>query len=249
MRYFFVFAHPEPALSFNAALLHGAVAQLEAQGHEVKISDLYAMGFNPVASADDFSQRRFPDRLQYDREQKYSVSSKSVAPDIAEELEKLFWCDVLIFQFPLYWFSMPAMLKGWVDRVFLNTVVYGAGKRYETGGLKGRRAMVATTTGAYADMFAPDGLLGDLKRALWHIHNGIFHYAGLAVLPPFVGWSPIHCAPETHAAYIEDYAKRLLAADAAIPLQFHQSSDFDDAYRLKSNITPISDGHWRPQDA
>jgi NAD(P)H dehydrogenase (quinone) len=248
MRYFFVFAHPEPNLSFNAALLKGAVERLKVAGHEVEISDLYGMGFNPVASAQDFERRRFPDRLQYDREQKFSVSEGIVAPDIQTELQKLLWCDTLVFQFPLYWFSMPAILKGWIDRVFLNTVVYGAGKRYETGGLKGRRAIVATTTGAYADMFAPDGLLGDFNRALWHIHNGVFHYTGLTVLPPFVGWSPIHGSAETNEAYIEAYAQRLLMARETIPLQFHQTSEFDDQFRLKLHIRPRSDGHWRPCD-
>lgn len=246
LRYFILYAHPEPALSFNGAMLANAVTRLEAAGHEARVSNLYTMGFEAVARSDDFAERRFPDRLQYDREQKHAAANQLLAPDIAAELEKLFWCDVFVLQFPLYWFSMPAIMKGWFDRVFVNSVVYGAGKRYETGGLKGRRAMVATTTGAYAPMFEPDGLLGDINRALWHIHNGILFYTGFEVMAPFVGWSPIHSPPEANDASIARYADRLLAIPADMPLAFHPTSDFDTGFKLKPDLEPRSHGHWRP---
>jgi putative NADPH-quinone reductase len=122
MKYFFVFAHPENEHSFQKSLLDHAIAELRAEGHDVRISDLYAMEFEPVASRKDFKTRRFPDRLQYDREQKFAVQNKDLPSDVAAELDNLFWCDVLVMQFPLYWFSMPAIMKGWVDRVFLNSL-------------------------------------------------------------------------------------------------------------------------------
>ena len=68
MKVFIVFAHPEPK-SFGAALLDRSLQTLESAGHEVQVSDLYLMQFNPVASGDDFTQRRFDGQLQYDREQ------------------------------------------------------------------------------------------------------------------------------------------------------------------------------------
>ena len=70
------------------------------------------MNFNPVASKADFQARRFPERLQYDREQKFAVENDALAADISAELEWLTWCDHLVLQFPLYWFSMPAIMKG-----------------------------------------------------------------------------------------------------------------------------------------
>ena len=71
MKVFIVFAHPEPR-SFGAALLKQSIETLNAQGRQVVVSDLYSMGFTPIASASDFTERRFPDMLHYDREQKYA---------------------------------------------------------------------------------------------------------------------------------------------------------------------------------
>lgn len=246
MRYFILFGHPEHDKSFNSAMRRHAIDRLEAEGHEVIVSDLYAMNFNPVASEADFKARRFPDRLQYDREQKYAIEHDLLADDIKQELEKVLWCDVFVMQFPLYWFSMPAIVKGWIDRVFVNTVIYGAGKRYETGGLKGRRAIVATSTGAYDGMFDPDGLLGDWQRALWHIHNGILYYTGFEVLPPHIAYSPVHSTQEQTDAMIAGYAETLLRADRTEPMRFHPTTDFDRTFKLRPDIEPVSAGHWRP---
>jgi len=247
MNVFILYAHPEPELSFNGALLERSVKTLQAQGHQVKVSDLYKMNFNPVASADDFSVRRFPDRLQYDREQKNAVQNQALSPDILAEIEKVQWCDLFIVQFPLYWFSMPAIMKGWFDRVFVNSVIYGSGKRYETGGLRGRKAMVCTTTGAYDKMFQPDGLLGDINAALWPIHNGILFYTGFEVLPPFVGWCPVHNGQQACDQYMDEYAERLRNIEQTEPMEFHPLTDFDQDFRLKDGIEPRTSGHRRVQ--
>ncbi|MGB5825458.1 MAG: NAD(P)H-dependent oxidoreductase, partial [Pseudomonas mandelii] len=111
MKVLIVHAHPEPK-SFTAALRDQAVSTLEAQGHEVRVSDLYAMNWNPVASADDFSSRENPEYLVYALEQRLGVKRQSLAPDIQQELDKLLWADLLILNFPIFWFSAPAMLKG-----------------------------------------------------------------------------------------------------------------------------------------
>ena len=245
MNVFILYAHPEPKHSFNAALLKTSIETLEAEGHQVKVSDLYDMGFNPVASADDFQTRRFPDRLQYDREQKHALAHDALSPDVVAEIEKVQWCDLLILQFPLYWFSMPAIMKGWFDRVFVNSLIYGKGKRYETGGLKGRKAMVCLTAGAYENMFRSNGLLGDLEVALWPIHNGTLFYTGFEVLPPFAAWSPVHSGQEACDQYLADYADRLKNLDNLEPLSFHPQTDFDESFQMKEGVEPSSAGHFR----
>lgn len=245
MNVLIVFSHPETESSFNAAMLQRSVETLEAQGHEVKVSNLYKMNFNPVASGDDFIERRFPDQLQYDREQKFAAQNGFFAPDIAEELEKVQWCDMLILHFPLYWFSMPAIMKGWIDRVFVNSVIYGAGKRYETAGLAGKKAMVVTSCGGYESMFEPDGLLGDIKVALWHIHNGMLHYTGCQVLEPFVAYSPVFYGPEKAGQYLDEYAERLKGLETDEPMKFHYTHEFDENFKLKADIEPRSVGHKR----
>lgn len=73
MNVLIVHAHPEPQ-SFTAALRDQAVEAFRAQGHQVQVSDLYAMGWNPVASADDFTQRENPEYLVYALEQRQGSS-------------------------------------------------------------------------------------------------------------------------------------------------------------------------------
>ncbi len=244
MKVFIVFAHHEPQ-SFNVALLDRAVAELEALGHEVQVSNLHAMDFNPVAGAADFTQRRFPDVLQYDREQKFASEHYAFSPDIQKEIDKLLWCDFLILQFPLWWFSAPAILKGWIDRVFVNGVAYGKGHRMDTGGLKGRKAMLAVTTGCYENMVAPDGLLGDLNVNLWHLNAGTLAYAGFEVLPPFVSWSIHYTDAAKRAGYLEAFADRMRALQTLTPLYFHPASDFGPDWRLRAGVEPATIGHRR----
>jgi NAD(P)H dehydrogenase (quinone) len=243
MKILVVFAHPEPK-SFGSALLERAKATLVREGHEVAVSDLYRMGFNPVASEADFTERRFPEALQYDREQKYSVEHASLSPDIQTELEKLQWCDLLILQFPLWWFSVPAIMKGWIDRVFVNGVVYGKGRRLDTGGMKGRRAMLALSTGCYPDMVAPDGMLGGLDINLWHLQAGTLAYAGFEVLPPFVAWSIHYCDSARLGQYLDEYEARLRGLATTEPLFFHPQSDFEN-WRLRPGLEPRAPGQRR----
>lgn len=244
MKIFIVYAHHE-AKSFGAALLQRSIATLLKLGHEVQVSDLHAMAFNPIATEADFTRRRFPAALQYDREQKFAHEHGAFAPDIQAEIDKLLWCDMLILQFPLWWFSVPAMLKGWIDRVFVNGVVYGKGMRMDTGGLKGRKAMLTVSTGCYPEMVAPDGLLGDLAVNLWHLHSGTLAYAGFQVLPPFMAWTIHYTTQAQREQYLDDYAVRLAQLESDEPLFFHPLSDFDPDWRLKPGIVPRTVGQYR----
>lgn len=242
MNVLMVFAHPEPT-SFGRALRGRGAEALEAAGHEVVSSDLYAMGFNPVANADDFTQRRFPNALQYDREQKYASAHQAFSDDIQREIDKLQACDMLILQFPLWWFSMPAIMKGWIDRVFVNGLVYGSGRRFDAGGMKGKRAMVSITTACYPEMVEHDGLLAHLDINLWHLQHGTLAYAGFDVLPPFAAWSIHYTTPEKRAAYLDEYAARLAGIEGESPMPMHPLADFGKDWRLKPGIAPRTNGH------
>ncbi len=138
MNVLIVHAHPEPQ-SFTAALRDQARSTLEAQGHQVQVSDLYAMNWNPVASAADFASRDNPDYLVYALEQRLGVKNQSIAADIQAELDKLLWADLLILNFPVFWFSVPAMLKGWIDRVLVSGVCYGGKRFYDQAGWRARK--------------------------------------------------------------------------------------------------------------
>ena len=244
MKVFIVYAHHEP-MSFGAAMLGRSVRTLEELGHGVVVSDLHAMSFNPVATEADFTKRRFPDALQYDREQKHAHQHDAFAADIKAEIDKLLWCDLLILQFPLWWFSVPAIMKGWIDRVFVNGVVYGSGRRFDTGGLRGRKGMLVTTTACLPGMVEPDGLLGSLQANLWHLNHGTLAYAGLQVLPTVAAWSIHYTTPDQRAVYLEDYDALLRRIDQVEPMFEHPLSDFGSDWRLKPGIEPGTAVHRR----
>lgn len=115
MNVFIVHAHPEPR-SFNGALTRKAVEVLEEEGHAVRVSDLHAMGFDPVSDRRSFITVKDPDYFKQQQEERYAAENGGFAPDIKTEMEKLNWCDLLMLQFPINWFSVPAMLKGWIER-------------------------------------------------------------------------------------------------------------------------------------
>jgi len=246
MRVLIVFAHPEPR-SFGRALLDRSVQTLQSCGHEVVVSDLYAMRFNPVAGAQDFTRRRFPDILQYDREQELASQRRTFTDDIQAEIDKVPRCDLLILQFPLWWFSVPAIMKDWIDRVFANGMAYGSGgMRFDDGGLKGRGAMLAFTTGRFLSMMEPDGLLGQRDVILWHLQCGTLGYSGLQVLEPFVGWPLRYADAAQRCAYLDQYAARLRNIEQEAPMPAHTLSEFTADWRLKPGIKPRTTGHCRP---
>ncbi len=103
MRVLLVYCNPVPE-SFGASLRQAAVEALVERGHEVEVRDLYALGFDPVMSADE---RRG-----------YHVPDVNEAP-VADELAALRRCEALVFVHPTWWYGPPAMLKGWLDRVWI----------------------------------------------------------------------------------------------------------------------------------
>lgn len=108
MRVQVIHAHPLPD-SYNHALFDRIVATLRSGGHEVVATDLYAEGFAPALTA---AERRSHDTPPYD--------AQAVAPYV----ETLRSVDGLIFCFPQWWFGMPAILKGYVDRVWAPGIAF-----------------------------------------------------------------------------------------------------------------------------
>lgn len=228
MKVLIVHAHPEPQ-SFTAALRDQAIATLQAQGHEVQVSDLYAMHWNPVASASDFTSRENPEYLVYALEQRLGVKSQSIAADIRQELDKLLWADLLILNFPIFWFSAPAMLKGWIDRVLVSGVCYGGKRFYDQGGLAGKKALVTVTLGGREHMFGEGAIHGPLEDMLRPILRGTLAYVGFEVLEPFVAWHVPYISAEARQGFLHRYQQRLEGLAADQPLVFPKLEQFDEA--------------------
>ncbi|MBH8581896.1 NAD(P)H-dependent oxidoreductase [Bisbaumannia pacifica] len=227
MKVLIVHAHPE-AKSFTTALCDLAVETLGGQGHEVRVSDLYAMDWNPVASAADFGEREDPDYLVYALEQRRGIKAGTIAADIHAELDKLLWADLVIFNFPIYWFSVPAMLKGWFDRVLVSGVCYGGKRFYDQGGLAGKRAMLSLTLGGREHMFGEEAIHGPLEEMLRPILRGTLAYVGFEVLPPFIAWHVPYISQEARQDFLRQYQQRLECLDEAMPLSFPRMEQFDE---------------------
>jgi NAD(P)H dehydrogenase (quinone) len=240
MKVFIVYAHPEPK-SFNGAMKNVAVETLRAGGHEVVVSDLYAMRFNPVTGGEDFlGERADPDFLSIAKEQTKAFEDGKLAPDIVAEQEKLKRADLLILQFPIWWFGMPGILKGWADRVFARGFAYIAGRKYDTGMFRGKTSMVAATTGTSADTYAPDGIDGDIRSVLWPVHNGLLRYSGFDVIDPFIAYMPGRIGLQAREEYLDAYRRRLIDIDAAPRLYFHPAEDYGPNERLRPGVVARS---------
>jgi NAD(P)H dehydrogenase (quinone) len=217
MKILYVYAHPEPK-SFNGALKDTALVALKDKGHEVKLSDLYAMKFDPVLKASDFPERKNLEVFNPFLEAIKASKTGAFAPDIKEEMEKVKWADLLIFQFPIYFTSMPAIMKGWIDRVLapgfgFNPVTNSA---YDTGLFKGKSAMLVTTTGAPKEMYSEGGAHGDLNKHLEAITHCIFEYMGMKVLPSHIIYEASSMSKQRGAEELEKYRQRLLGLGADV---------------------------------
>ncbi|MGE6760529.1 NAD(P)H-dependent oxidoreductase [Corallococcus interemptor] len=236
MNVLIVYAHPEPR-SLNGALKDLAVRHLTARGHVVQVSDLYAMNWKATADGADFLTANAQERLFYERESKAAFANGTQTADITAEQRKLLWADAVILQFPLWWFSMPAILKGWVDRVFALGFAYGVGvhggdrwgDRYGEGTLMGRRAMLSVTIGGRAPHYSERGVNGALDDLLFPIHHGVLFYPGMDVLPPFVTYQSDRLKDEQWPAVEDAFKARLdgLFTDAVIPFRRQNSGHYD----------------------
>jgi NAD(P)H dehydrogenase (quinone) len=210
MNILYVYAHPEPR-SFNGALKDVAMVSLAENGHAVKVSNLYAIKWKAVLDAQDFRIRQNPYQFNPAIEQIHGVATRSLSPDIQDEIAKVAWADLLIFQFPVWWSSMPAILKGWFDRVFVQGFVVDLekGRVYGEGLLKGKKAMIVATTGATQEMYSLTGIHGDIETHLSIITHNIFEFVGITALPSFIVFGAAGMTRDDGTRQLELYKKRL----------------------------------------
>ena len=204
-----VHAHHEPK-SFGSALFHTAVQTLSGAGHSVVTSDLYTQRFDPVSDRRNFTTTFDADYLKQGNEERHATAVDGFAPDLECEIRKLESCDLLIFSFPLWWFAMPAILKGWVDRTFAYSRIFGGARMYENGlGQGRRRAMVIMTTGGAADAFGLRGIHLSLESILNPIEHGIFWFNGFLSLKPFIAFQPARLSHDERTSYLRKLGERL----------------------------------------
>ncbi|GAA0542963.1 NAD(P)H dehydrogenase (quinone) [Rhizomicrobium palustre] len=239
-----VFAHPDPN-SLTRQMADTAKEALEAEGHRVLTSDLYGMGWKAVYGPEDFPERLNPERLSFPRESGHARESGTQPADIAAEQEKLLAADALILQFPLWWFSMPAILKGWIDRVWAYGLAYGyqnAGNthRYGEGGFAGRRALVSVTTGGPEADYGPRGINGPLDQLLFPLTHGALFYPGMEVLPLQAVYGSSRLTEESVEAAKAAMRARMKTLFTETPIAYRKQNggDFPDRHTMADHIPP-----------
>ncbi|XP_044222815.1 ribosyldihydronicotinamide dehydrogenase [quinone]-like isoform X1 [Thunnus albacares] len=233
-----VYAH-QSAGSFSAAAKDAALEVLTAQGCTVEVSDLYAMKFKATATAEDITgEIKNAEHFRYAEETKSAWEAGKLSADITEEQCKLIEADLIIFQFPMYWFTVPAIMKGWIDRVLTLGFAYSQEKRYTQGIFKDKRAMLSFTTGSHESMFSANGINGDMNVTLWPLQNGILHYCGFQVLAPQIFWAPSHVPSEARSTMLEVWRTRLQGLLGEEPLSFTPMDYFDGekGFQLKPEV-------------
>ena len=239
-------AHPEPK-SFNGDLARLGRATLEGAGWQVSLSDLCAEGFDAVEGPQHYSSRADASRFHAQTEQRHHAEAGETPSEVQREQDKLLAADLLVVHFPLWWFGAPAILKGWMDRVFVYGALYSGSMRYDKGRCAGKRMISCITTGASADSCAHDGREGDTRLFAWPVLFP-FRYIGFEVLKPAIfhgigGVASIEAGEDGLSAterYAQDWRETLERIDSRSAVPFNSDADFDESKRLRSDALEVS---------
>ncbi len=244
-----IYAQPEPT-SVTRQLVEVTADTLEGQGHEIVRSDLYGMRWNAVYDEADFPDRQNPERLSFILESLNAYSTGKQTDDVVAEQAKLTRADAVILQFPLWWFGVPAILKGWIDRVYAFGFGYGYkdgtnNHRYGEGALKGKRALVQVCTGGPEADYGARGVNGPIDQLLFPLTHGALFYPGMDVLPTHTVYGAAHFATaeqiETAKAAWRRRVERLFE-DAPIPFRSQNGGDYLEQRTLRPDVASGRDG-------
>ncbi len=244
-----VSAHPEPT-SLTRQLVDVTVETLGATGHEIVQSELYGMKWKAVFDADDFLVRNNPDRLSFIMESGHAYATGNQTPDVVAEQAKLLAADAVILQFPLWWYGAPAILKGWIERVYAFGFAYGYQNgtnefRFGDGILKGKRALVNVQAGGPAVDYGPRGINAPIEDLLFPLTHGALFYPGMEVLPTHAVYSAGHVSTAQEVEAIKAGWRARLAGlftDAPIPFRAQNGGDFPDRHTMADDVAPGQTG-------
>jgi NAD(P)H dehydrogenase (quinone) len=241
-----VLAHPDPR-SFNATWAKATERASLALGHEVIWSDLCSMGFDPIEKPSHYPGLSADDPFDVLKTQERASASGILPADVADEIDKIRRANLMVFHFPLWWFSPPATLKGWCERVLANGTLHSADARFDRGLCRGKRALFCVTTGSSAAESAHNGKEGDALLLLWPLAYTL-RYLGMTVLQPEVihGVHSYHKGEKLAAlrnrltAVIDSHAATMAGADLRPALDFNADTEFD----VQGRLLPDAASHW-----
>lgn len=186
MKHLIIYAHQNPQ-SLNSYLKQTLAEHLRDTGHEVVIRDLCEINFNPILSLEDMQGQRLG----------------KVSHDVRQEQEFISWAEHITFIYPIWWTGMPAVMKGFIDRVFSYGFAYRYDEGVQKGLLKGKLTTVINTHGKSKAEYEEIGM--DKALSLTS-DKGIFTYCGFEINQHFF----FDKADKANLEVIEDWKQQIL---------------------------------------
>ncbi len=162
MKALVVYSHPNPA-SFCHAILETVAETLKTKGHDVVIRDLYALKFDPVLKPADFE----------------GIQAGKIPGDIKAEQDHIAWADLMVVIHPVWWTGLPAMIKGYIDRVFSYGFAYSVNDQGIVKLLGDKKVVILSTQGTPQEAYEASGMFGAMKKTS---DMGIYQFCGMEVM-------------------------------------------------------------------
>lgn len=240
-----VLAHPDRN-SFNGQWAEATARICKAQGNRVIWSDLHAMHFDPAERREHYPGMAFEGSFDVLKAQEKATATGELPADVVGEIDKIQSADRIIFHFPLWWFSPPAILKGWCERVLANGAMHNADDRFDRGLFTGRKILFCVTTGSKASESSHDGKEGDVKLLLWPFAYTL-RYLGFTVLEHRIvhgvhGYHKGRARQELKSrlrAELKNHEHTITNLEARKALPFNADTDFDE----NGSLLPTAASH------
>lgn len=208
MHVLIIFGHPEHK-SLNGSLLKETITHLTKQGHDVKVTDLYSQDWKSNLDCEDTPMHMTPGRFFPMFDLGISYQNGKLPQDILKQQEVVKWADVLLFQFPMWWYSMPAAMKGWFDRVLVYGFAYSTTPEGKSVGLlEGKKAMILATLGGGPDNYSEHGETDAVENLFLPITKSIA-FCGIENLKSHYIYRSISAKEEDFPALVESRKSHL----------------------------------------
>ncbi len=184
MKVYVIYTHPNPK-SFNHAILESFTKGLAEAGHSFEISDLYADNFKADLGAKELEQLR----------------AGKIPKDIKLYQDKISASDAMVFIYPVWWNDRPALLKGWIDRVFSKGFAYDYDEADNlTPLLKQRKALIINTGDGTREDYEDEGVKDAICKVM---DGGVLHYCGIQNVEHVIFYNVGGTDDNTRKGYLE----------------------------------------------
>jgi NAD(P)H dehydrogenase (quinone) len=183
MKHLIVYSHPNPK-SFCHAIFETVTETLKSSGHEIVIRDLYNLNFDPILKASDF----------------VAMQTGKITNDIKEEQNYIIWSDIMTMIHPVWWTGLPAMFKGYIDRVYSHGFAYAIGEKGLEQLLTGKKVIIFNTQGTPKEIYDASGMSNAM-----HLTSdaAIYQFCGIEVLEHIFFSAVPYVDDATRKAYLE----------------------------------------------